>query len=43
MAILNILADLNLAVRYRIVIHIYASKIWWLPKQIAKPPNLIPC
>ena len=47
-AIANILADLNLAVRYGIAIHIYASKkfwrilIWQLLEQTAKPPNLIP-
>ena len=47
-AIANVLADLNLAVRYGIAIHIYAGKkfwrilIWWLLEQTAKPPNLIP-
>ena len=46
--ILNVLADLNLAVRYGIVMRIYASKKFWrilirrLLKQTAKPPNLIP-
>ena len=47
-AIVNILADLNLAVRYGIAMRIYVSKkfwlilIWWLLKQTPKPPNLIP-
>ena len=46
--IAKVLADLNLAVRYGIAIHIYASKkfwwilIWRLLEQTAKPPNLIP-
>ena len=45
-AITNILADLNLAVRYRIAIRTYASKkfwriiIWQLLRQSTKPPNL---
>ena len=43
--IANVLADLNLAVRYGIAIRIYASKkfwriiIWRLRRQTAKPPN----
>ena len=47
-AILNVLADLNLAVQYGIATCIYASKkfwrilIWQLLKQTAKLPNLIP-
>ena len=47
-AIAKILADFNLAVHYRIAIHIiYVSKkfrralIWQLQRQTAKPPNLI--
>ena len=44
-AVANVLADLNLAVRYGIAIHIYVSKkfwqilIWWLLMHTAKPPN----
>ena len=44
-AIPNVLADLNLVVRYRIAICIYTSKkfwrilIWWLLRQSAKLPN----
>ena len=47
--IANVLADLNLAIRYGIAIHIYASKkfwwilIWRLLEQTTKMPNLIPC
>ena len=47
-AISYVLADLNLAVWYRIAICIYGSKkfwrilIWWLLRQSTKPPNLIP-
>ena len=47
-AIAKILADLDLVVRYGIATRIYASMkywqilIWWLQRQIAKPPNLIP-
>ena len=45
-AISNVLADLNMAVRYRIAICIYVSNkvrrilIWWLLRQSAKLPNL---
>ena len=47
-AIAKILVDLNLVIRYRISIRLYASKkywrilIWQLHRQTAKPPNLIP-
>ena len=47
-AIINVLVDLNLAVRYGIAIRIYASKkfwrilIWQLLKQTTKPTNLTP-
>ena len=47
-AIARILADLNLAVRYGIVIRIYASSKFWrililaVVIQTAKMPNLIP-
>ena len=37
----NVLADLNLAVRYGIAMRIYASNLVVL-MQTAKPPNLIP-
>ena len=46
--IANVLADLNLAVRYGITIRIYVSKkfwrilIWWLLRLSANLPNLIP-
>ena len=39
-AIANVLADLNLVVRYGITIRIYASKKFLA--ETAKPPNLIP-
>ena len=44
----NVLAGLNLAEQYGIVICIYACKkywrilIWWLQARTTKPPNLIP-